>query len=153
VTVIPWSVANCSLIWNLISQDSTSPGTLAELSCTSLEYFGYTWLNAFTWSSSCVTVMRSEPTMAAEPILTGEHAVATASTTPTAAAHVNTLRNTGNSSQSGARTERTTSAHQASSSVSRSGWPPKGAVFGTGTSIVRTCCFSTVFGYSRWSRT
>jgi len=37
--------------------------------------------------------------------------------------------------------------------VSRNGCPPMEAVFGTGTSIVRTAGFSTVFGYSRCTRT
>ena len=46
-----------------------------------------------------------------------------------------------------------TSPHQASSSVSRNGCPPIAAVFGTGTSIVRTAGFSTVFGYSRCTLT
>ena len=55
-----------------------------------------------------------------------------------------------------------TSPHQASSSVSRNGCPPtvfdggvppRVAVFGTGTSIVRTAGFSTVFGYRRCTLT
>ena len=46
-----------------------------------------------------------------------------------------------------------TSPHQASSSVSRNGCPPMAAVFGTGTSIVRTGGFSTVFGYRRCTLT
>src|SRR5262249_2276719 len=48
-------------------------------------------------------------------------------------------------------TARMPSPHQASSSVSRNGCPPMGAVFGTGTSIVRTACLSTVFGYRRYT--
>src|SRR6185437_4870564 len=50
-------------------------------------------------------------------------------------------------------TERTTSAHHASSSASRSGSPPKPPLeapdFGTGISIVRTAGLSSVLGYSR----
>ena len=46
-----------------------------------------------------------------------------------------------------------TSPDQASSSVSRNGCPPMGAVFGTGTSIVRTAGLSTVFGYRRCTLT
>src|ERR1700749_3517384 len=45
-----------------------------------------------------------------------------------------------------ASTDRMTSPHQVSSSVSRTGCPPMGAVFGTGTSIVRTVGLSIVFG-------
>jgi len=50
-------------------------------------------------------------------------------------------------------TERTTSAHQANNSASRSGSPPKPPLeapdFGTGTSMVRTAGLSSVLGYSR----
>jgi len=46
-----------------------------------------------------------------------------------------------------------TSPHQVSSSVSRNGCPPIPAVFGTGTSMVRTAAFSTVLGYRRCTRT
>ncbi len=60
---------------------------------------------------------------------------------------------TGEVYDSDASTERTTSAHQASNSASRSGSPPnpprEAPDFGTGTSMVRTAGLSSVLGYSR----
>src|SRR5690348_12702443 len=52
-----------------------------------------------------------------------------------------------------ASTDRMTWPDQASGSVSGNGCPPMGAVFGTGTGIVRTVGLSTVFGYRRCTLT
>src|SRR6185437_8219518 len=135
-----------------------------------------------TWVSSEDTVIRWLPTIAADPACTGEQAASTAHalrpTAPSAATRrpflAKVKRDTDDPfRQSRQRkpaqlppgggpapraydsdsTERTTSAHHASSSASRSGSPPKPPLeapdFGTGISIVRTAGLSSVLGYSR----
>jgi hypothetical protein len=121
-----------------------------------------------TWVSSDAVVIRWLPTIAAEPNFTGvvEHAASSKQaprpTVPRAATRRPRLvPNTGNpfqdindrESYDSDSTERMTSAHHASNSVSRSGSPPKppleAPAFGTGTSMVRTAGLRIVFGYSR----
>ncbi len=178
VTEMPAEAAASSMTSNLISQLSTALGICADVSWISSAYGLAAACRFETWVSSDETVIRWSPTIAAAPILTGEHAASTAHAprpmAPRAArrvlgflsAQTSRLPNTGDpfpgvpdesrgdvivyESES---TERMTSAHHASNSVSRSGSPPKAPpetpVLGTGTSMVRTAGLSTVFGYSR----
>src|SRR5690242_10643346 len=128
-----------------------------------------------TWVPSEDTVIRWSPTIAADPTCTGEQAASTAHAPRPAAPSTATrrrrlvnraLRDTDDPFQHGYlpggdpreiydsdSTERMTSAHHASNSVSRNGSPPKPPLeapdFGTGTSMVRTAGLSSVLGYSR----
>src|SRR5215470_20185204 len=174
---MPAEAAAESVMANRISQLSTAFGICAGVSWTWFPYGLAAACRFETWVSSEEVVIRSLPTIAAAPIFTGEHAASTAhapkQTTPKAASRVlvfllaqtSRLPDTGDPFLSGHHnrtreqiyesesTERMTSAHHASSSVSRSGSPPKppreAPVFGTGTSMVRTAGLSRVFGYSR----
>src|SRR5580693_1380789 len=150
-TVMPAWRAISSKIWYRISHVNVACVRCDAVRLTDAGYFAAAWLRLVTSVSRVAIVIRWLPTIAAAPIFTGAHA-ATAKPTPTTTADaLISLRSTAPSllrdnPQRSARTDRITSPHQVSSSVSRNGRPPIAAVFGTGTSIVRTADFSIVLG-------
>src|SRR5215469_8577339 len=96
-TVTPALAATLSWIWNLMSQPSTK-----LLSCCGVAVTRYGWRSDCrfdTWVLSDDAVIRSLPTIAAEPILTGEHAasIAHAPAAATTAARRDFLPRTGGS--------------------------------------------------------
>ena len=172
---MPLSAATWSMMENLISHVSTARGCSAAVSVIWLPYGLDAACRFETCWSSDELVIRWLPTIAADPACTGEHAAISAQA-PRPAAPSASPRLVFLAAQPGQTqpcqtqavpsntsitaeiydsdsTERTTSAHQASSSVSRSGSPPKppldAPAFGTGTSMVRTVGLRIVFGYSR----
>ena len=125
-TVIPCWRASSSVIWYRISQVKVACVRCDAFRLTAAGYCAAAWLRLVTAVSRVAIVIRSSPTIAAAPIFTGEHA-ATARPTPiTMADALISLRSTAlsllrDNAQRSASTDRMTSPHQVSSSVSRSG--------------------------------
>ena len=130
--MIPAWRATSSLIWYRISQVKVACVSCVGLRLMTPGYLLAAWLRLVTSEPSVATEIRWLPTIAAEPILSGVTAqpVITSPTPLTMAAAVTSLRSTivsllgcssSHAAGKSASTDRTTSPHQASSSVSRNG--------------------------------
>ncbi len=124
--VIPCWLASSSVIRYRISQVKVACVRWAAFRVTAVGYCAAAWLRLVTSVSRVAIVIRWLPTIAAAPIFTGEHAAAARPTPITMADALISLRSTAlsllrDNPQRSASTDRMTSPHQVSSSVSRSG--------------------------------